>query len=98
MDVFGSIGGPSTDGAVRGFSASDSKMCHLAAWQRNMRRRASSGGTAHHLINRSSAAVVYLEVGDRARGDSATYPDDDLKLALNEDGTFRCLHKDGTPY
>ncbi len=57
-----------------------------------------AGGTAHHLINRSSAAVVYLEVGDRARGDSATYPDDDLKLALNEDGTFRCLHKDGTPY
>jgi uncharacterized cupin superfamily protein len=57
-----------------------------------------AGGTAHHLVNRSPADVVYLEIGDRPRGDDATYPDDDLKLATNEDGTYRCLHKDGTPY
>jgi uncharacterized cupin superfamily protein len=57
-----------------------------------------AGGTAHHLVNRSSADVVYLEVGDRAPGDDATYPDDDLKLVMNEDGSRRCLHKDGTPY
>jgi uncharacterized cupin superfamily protein len=57
-----------------------------------------AGGTAHHLINRSSAEVVYLEVGDRARGDDATYPDDDLKAVMNDDGTRRFLHKDGSPY
>ena len=55
-------------------------------------------GTAHHLVNRSSADVLYLEIGDRTPGDSATYPDDDLQLVTGPDGQWRCLHKDGTPY
>jgi uncharacterized cupin superfamily protein len=54
-------------------------------------------GDAHHLINRSSEDVVYLEVGDRSAGDTGSYPDDDLKAAL-VDGKWRFTHKDGRPY
>jgi uncharacterized cupin superfamily protein len=54
-------------------------------------------GNAHHLINRTSEAVVYLEVGDRSAGDVGSYPDDDLKAAL-VDGKWRFTHKDGRPY
>jgi uncharacterized cupin superfamily protein len=32
----------------------------------------------HHLVNRTNAEVVYLEIGDRTLGDEVTYPDDDL--------------------
>ncbi len=42
-------------------------------------------GNGHHLVNRTSEDVVYIEVGDRGPGDSASYPDDDLK-AVNIDG------------
>ena len=55
-------------------------------------------GDAHHLINRTSIEVVYLEVGDRSVGDSVNYPDDDLQLVQGADGVFRSFHKDGTPY
>jgi uncharacterized cupin superfamily protein len=51
----------------------------------------------HHLVNRSSADVVYLEIGDRTAGDEGRYPDVDLDLRV-EDGAFRFYHKDGTPY
>ncbi|MFA6984661.1 MAG: cupin domain-containing protein [Arenimonas sp.] len=54
-------------------------------------------GDGHQLINRSADDVVYLEIGDRAQGDSATYPDDDLQ-ALLVDGNWQFTHKDGTPY
>jgi uncharacterized cupin superfamily protein len=57
-----------------------------------------AGGPAHHLVNRSDADVVYLEVGDRARGDAVFYPDDDLAAVLDEGGTWRFTHKDGSPY
>ena len=55
-------------------------------------------GDAHHLINRSSEDVLYIEVGDRTAGDSASYPDDDLQAVVGEDGKLRFLHKDGRPY
>ena len=55
-------------------------------------------GDAHHLVNRSTQDVVYLEVGDRSAGDLGTYPDDDLKAVLGPDGTWRFTRKDGTPY
>jgi uncharacterized cupin superfamily protein len=42
--------------------------------------------------------VLYLEVGDRTPGDSATYPDDDLEARLAADGGWRFVHKDGSPY
>ena len=57
----------------------------------------AGSGDAHHLVNRSSEEVVYLEVGDRRPGDSASYPDDDLAAVL-EQGQWRFTHKDGRPY
>jgi len=55
-------------------------------------------GDAHHLVNRSKQDVLYLEIGDRTPGESATYPDDDLQVVQDAAGKWRYLHKDGTPY
>ncbi len=55
-------------------------------------------GVAHHLVNRTAANVVYLEIGDRTEGDEGTYPNDDLKAALGPDGKWVFTHKDGQPY
>jgi len=55
-------------------------------------------GDGHHLVNRTKADVVYLEVGDRTSGDAGSYPDDDLQAVLGPDGKWRFTHKDGTPY
>ncbi len=52
-------------------------------------------GDGHHMINRSNADAVYLEVGSRHIDDMTTCADIDLKSA-NADGVWR--HKDGTPY
>ncbi|WP_437997640.1 cupin domain-containing protein [Sorangium sp. So ce185] len=52
----------------------------------------------HHLVNRSSEDVVYLEIGDRLPGDSGSYPDDDLKAVMGADGKWQFQRKDGTPY
>jgi uncharacterized cupin superfamily protein len=57
-----------------------------------------ANGTSHQLVNRSDAPVVYLEIGDRTKGDEPTYPADDIKRVHNPDGTSRFAHKDGTPY
>jgi uncharacterized cupin superfamily protein len=54
-------------------------------------------GNGHRLINETSEEVVYLEVGDRSPGDEGSYPDDDLKALLVEDG-WKFTRKDGTPY
>jgi len=54
-------------------------------------------GNAHHLVNETGDDVQYLEIGDRTRGDSATWPDDDLVLVQVE-GERRFVHRDGTPY
>ena len=54
-------------------------------------------GDAHHLVNRSSSDVVYLEIGDRTPGDSVAYPDDDLKLVMAE-GAWQVSRKDGSSY
>lgn len=54
-------------------------------------------GNGHHLVNETSADVVYLEVGDRTPGDEGSYPDDDLRAML-VDGRWRFTRKDGTPY
>ena len=47
----------------------------------------------HHLVNRTAADVVYLEVGDRPPVDDVDYPDIDM---LVRGGRF--VHRDGTPY
>jgi len=57
-----------------------------------------AAGSAHQLINRTGEEVAYLEVGDRTPGDSAEYPDDDLRAIANEGGGWDFVHKDGTPY
>ncbi|MDB5317250.1 MAG: hypothetical protein JWO24_3094 [Rhodospirillales bacterium] len=57
----------------------------------------SGTGDAHHLINRSDADVVYLEIGDRTPGDSATYPDNDLAVRMAPGGAWVYSRKDGTP-
>lgn len=56
-----------------------------------------AGGKAHHLVNKSGADVVFLEVGDRTAGDEGSYPRDDLQ-ALLVDGKWVFTHKDGQPY
>jgi uncharacterized cupin superfamily protein len=58
----------------------------------------AAGGTAHHLLNRTEAVVVYLEMGDRTPGDEATYPDDDLQAVALAPGKWSFARKDGTPY
>jgi uncharacterized cupin superfamily protein len=57
----------------------------------------AGNGNAHHLINETTAEVVYLEIGDRTPGDAGTYPDDDL-LATLVAGQWQFTHKDGRPY
>lgn len=55
-------------------------------------------GNAHHLVNRTGADVVYLEIGDRTPGDEASYPDDDIRAELVSAGVYRFTRKDGTPF
>ena len=55
-------------------------------------------GLAHHLVNRSSADVVYLEMGDRTAGDAGAYPNDDIQAVMDGAGKWAFTHKDGRPY
>jgi uncharacterized cupin superfamily protein len=52
---------------------------------------------AHHFVNRGTGMVTYLEVSNRADGDNALYPDDDLMWCEDEGGVFTA-HKDGRRY
>ena len=51
----------------------------------------------HHLVNRSDAPVVYLEVGTRAREETAHYSDIGMKARRDGTGAFAFTRKDGTP-
>ena len=51
----------------------------------------------HHLINRSNAVSVYLEIGDRTSGDQVNYPDVDL-VANDSPNGWSFTHKDGSLY
>lgn len=55
-------------------------------------------GIAHQLVNRSDRDVVYLEMGDRTAGDEGSYPRDDLKASLDDEGKWVFTRKDGRPY
>jgi len=57
-----------------------------------------AGGSAHKLINTSKKDVLYLEVGDRSKGDIVEYPEDDLQAILGADSKWKFTRKDGTPY
>jgi uncharacterized cupin superfamily protein len=52
-------------------------------------------GNGHHLINKSVAMAICLEVGSRQPADVTVYSDIDMMIA-NADGRF--VRKDGTPY
>jgi uncharacterized cupin superfamily protein len=52
-------------------------------------------GNGHHMINRSGATAVYLEVGSRSPADVTTCSDVDM-MSTNADGRF--IHKDGAAY
>ena len=56
---------------------------------------AKDSGNGHHMINKSDAMAVYLEVGSRQPADVTTCSDIDM-MSTNADGRF--VHKDGTPY
>lgn len=56
-----------------------------------------AGGPSHHIENRSTNPVTFVEIGDRTPGDSAVYPHDDLAAKM-VDGEWVFTHKDGTPY
>jgi uncharacterized cupin superfamily protein len=55
-------------------------------------------GDAHHLHNRTQKDVVFVEVGDRTAGETATYPDDDMSVSQDAAGNWVYRRKDGTPY
>lgn len=52
----------------------------------------------HQLVNRSDRDAVFLEVGTRAMEGGADYPDIDMIVRRDENGKWRYLHKDETPY
>jgi uncharacterized cupin superfamily protein len=52
-------------------------------------------GNGHHLVNRSAATAVYLEVGSRHPDDLTTCSDIDL-MSAHRDGRF--VRKDGSPH
>ncbi len=54
-----------------------------------------NSGNGHHMINRSDAVAVYLEIGSRSPADVTTCADIDMMSTI-ADGRF--AHKDGTPY
>jgi len=51
----------------------------------------------HHLLNKSQADAVYLEIGTRSATERAHYPDSDLVMERDARG-MRFLHKSGEPY
>jgi uncharacterized cupin superfamily protein len=56
---------------------------------------AKNSGNGHHLVNRSGAAAIYLEVGSRQPDDLTTCSDIDM-MSSNADGRF--VRKDGSPF
>ena len=56
---------------------------------------AKNSGDGHHMINRSGATAIYLEVGSRSPEDLTTCSDIDLKSAAADD---RFTRKDGRAY
>jgi uncharacterized cupin superfamily protein len=54
-------------------------------------------GDGHHLVNRSSAPAVFLEVGDRLPGDMVRYPTLDLEARARRPG-YDTHHLDGRTF
>jgi len=58
----------------------------------------AGSGDAHHLVNRTTRDVIYLEVGDRNVPDEVIYPDDDIRGTHDAAGKRIFLHKNGQPF
>lgn len=54
-----------------------------------------NSGNGHHMINKSGAVAIYLEVGSRSPDEVTMCSDIDM-MSTSADGRF--VHKDGTPY
>lgn len=53
----------------------------------------------HHLVNRSGADAVYLEIGTRTKSDRVTYTGPGIDLAaVNDGGGWRYVRKSGEPW
>jgi uncharacterized cupin superfamily protein len=51
----------------------------------------------HHLINKTGRDAVFLEIGTRAKHETARYPDVDL-MAIRDGSGMRYTRKNGEPY
>ena len=51
----------------------------------------------HHLVNRSANEACYLEIGTRADGEEAFYPDVDLHV-VTQGGRDLFTNKKGEPF
>jgi uncharacterized cupin superfamily protein len=51
----------------------------------------------HCLINRTDRDALYLEIGSRSQREQVVYPDIDMHLERDENGS-RYLQKSGEPY
>ena len=56
-----------------------------------------AGGTAHHLENRETNDAVILEVGDRAAGETVSFPNDDIRGVMRPEGGWHFTRMDGSP-
>jgi len=58
----------------------------------------AGAANGHHLVNRSSKLVRFIEVGTRDDRDEANYPDIDLRCSPNRyKGKATYMKKDGSP-
>lgn len=53
---------------------------------------------AHQIRNDSDSTVRYLEIGDRTEGDSAEFPNDDIKAVLQTNGQWKFTRKNGADF
>lgn len=58
----------------------------------------AAGGRAHHLVNRTGADALFLEIGDRTPGDKGDFPADDIKAVLRSPGVWEFRRKDGSSF
>lgn len=56
----------------------------------------AGAANGHHLVNNSTHAASYLEIGTRARDDDVVYSDIDMQ-ARKRDGQLRFSRKSGDP-
>jgi uncharacterized cupin superfamily protein len=58
----------------------------------------AGAGDAHRFLNKSTADVLLLVVGDKSPNDEVTYPDIDMHGKQGADGKYSFTRKDGSPF